>query len=58
MKLTAAAAMAVLAFPGFALASLTQDYLNACSDGMCSNTNDRCVGDITYYDGGLGACGW
>jgi hypothetical protein len=58
MKLTATAAMAVLAYTGFASASPTPDNLDARSDGMCSNTNDRCVGDITYYDGSLGACGW
>jgi hypothetical protein len=58
MKLTAAAAMAVLAFTDFALASPTPDNLDTCSNGMCSNTNDRYVGDITYYEGGLGACGW
>ena len=58
MKLTAAAAMVVLAFNGFALASVTILNLDPCWNGMCSNTNDRCVSDITYYEGGLGACGW
>jgi hypothetical protein len=28
------------------------------TSGTCSGTDNRCAGDITYWDGGLGACGW
>ena len=59
MKLiTSTAAMAILTFTGFATASPTPANLGALSTGDCTSSGDRCVGDITYYGGGLGACGW
>lgn len=57
--ITSAAAMAILAFTGFATASSTSAELWAPSTtGGCTGTADRCVGDITYFGGGTGACGW
>lgn len=32
--------------------------VSASTTNMCTGTGDACVGDITHYDGGLGACGW
>lgn len=29
----------------------------ASSSGDCKSAGDACVGDVTYWDGGLGACG-
>lgn len=26
--------------------------------GTCEGTGNTCVGDVTHWDGGLGACGW
>lgn len=28
------------------------------TDGLCSGSGDACQGDVTHWDGGLGACGW
>jgi len=28
------------------------------SDGACQGSGDACQGDVTHWDGGLGACGW
>lgn len=28
------------------------------SSGACGTVGGHCLGDITYYDAGLGACGW
>lgn len=41
----------------FATQSPTSD-LKSRSGGVCSGSSSNCVGDITHYDGGLGACGW
>lgn len=58
-SITFAAAFAALAFTGFTFAAPTPDSLDAPSTtGTCSDNDNRCVGDITYYGGGLGACGW
>lgn len=32
--------------------------ISASSSNTCTGTGNACVGDITHYDGGLGACGW
>lgn len=26
--------------------------------GVCEGPNSNCIGDVTHWDGGLGACGW
>lgn len=31
--------------------------MSASSDGTCQGTGAACVGDVTHWDGGLGACG-
>ncbi|KIW95115.1 uncharacterized protein Z519_03699 [Cladophialophora bantiana CBS 173.52] len=28
------------------------------TDGTCEGSGDACQGDVTHWDGGLGACGW
>lgn len=28
------------------------------TDGTCEGSGDACSGDVTHWDGGLGACGW
>ena len=28
------------------------------TDGSCEGSGDACQGDVTHWDGGLGACGW
>lgn len=32
--------------------------VSASSSGTCEGQGDACVGDVTHWDGGLGACGW
>ncbi|KIW13284.1 hypothetical protein PV08_08472 [Exophiala spinifera] len=35
----------------------TQD-ISASTSATCEGTGAACVGDVTHWDGGLGACGW
>ena len=30
---------------------------SSAGDGLCTGSGDSCTGDITHFDGGLGACG-
>lgn len=32
--------------------------LSASASNTCEGTGAACVGDVTHWDGGLGACGW
>lgn len=32
--------------------------VSASASGTCEGTGSACLGDITHWDGGLGACGW
>lgn len=33
-------------------------FVQGSSSGTCEGQGNACVGDITHWDGGLGACGW
>ena len=50
--------MAILAATNILAAAIPTIFDVPSTTGTCSDTNNRCVGDITYWDGGLGACGW
>jgi hypothetical protein len=32
--------------------------MESTSTSSCEGPSNLCVGDVTHYDGGLGACGW
>ena len=36
----------------------TSPAAGASSGGACGEIGGQCSGDITYYEAGLGACGW
>ncbi|RMZ87931.1 hypothetical protein DV736_g4841, partial [Chaetothyriales sp. CBS 134916] len=41
-----------------AAASSSSSSSSSSSGGVCVGSSSNCVGDITHWDGGLGACGW
>lgn len=51
-------AVAVLAVTSTFAAPASGSLDAPSTSGTCSGTDNRCIGDITYWDGGLGACGW
>ncbi|RMZ75049.1 hypothetical protein DV737_g5491, partial [Chaetothyriales sp. CBS 132003] len=41
-----------------AAATASSSSSSSSSSGTCVGSSSDCVGDITHWDGGLGACGW
>ena len=56
--ITTIIAMAILAVAGTLAAPSLAGLGAPFTSGTCSGTNNRYIGDITYWLGGLGACGW
>lgn len=56
--ITTAIATIILAATGTLAAPPLASRGAPSTSGTCSGTDNRCVGDITYWSGGLGACGW
>lgn len=55
----ASSAAPVVAAPSSSAAPAVQAASGSSSSGgPCQGSGNACTGDITHYDGGLGACGW
>lgn len=54
-KTTAAAVVSPVAN---AVSSSNSGSARSAPNGPCIGSDSNCVGDITHWDGGLGACGW
>ncbi|KIW21920.1 uncharacterized protein PV07_12669 [Cladophialophora immunda] len=39
-------------------AAISVQPQNGSTTGSCEGASDSCVGDVTHWDGGVGACGW
>lgn len=46
------------AAPSAAAPAVEAKTAGASSGGPCEGEGNACSGDVTHYDGGLGACGW
>jgi len=46
------------AAPGPAGMNVQPKDISASASNDCDDENDACVGDVTHWDGGVGACGW
>lgn len=55
---TAASSSVAAAASPAAAAGGDTGSISASDSNSCMGTGAACVGDITHYDGGLGACGW
>lgn len=44
--------------PSSSAAAPVPKTAGASSGGPCTGESNACTGDVTHYDGGLGACGW
>ncbi|KAI1616265.1 hypothetical protein EDD37DRAFT_85198 [Exophiala viscosa] len=41
-----------------ASSAVSASSISASTSADCEGEGDACVGDVTHWDGGLGACGW
>ena len=46
------------AAPSAAAVNVQPKDITGSTTGTCADEGNACVGDVTHWDGGLGACGW